>query len=112
MELVLVAIAVLLNLSGRGRVNLYVIPPMAVIATFAITFWLGLKIKSKLVEVCPAWCSHRGRRHPHVRRPDTRATGAVAILVAKALKVIGGAAAGVVLARRQSATRLVSETQS
>jgi hypothetical protein len=49
MELVLVAIAVLLNLSGRGRVNLYVIPPMTVIATFAITFWLGLKIKSKFV---------------------------------------------------------------
>jgi hypothetical protein len=49
MELVLFAIAVTLNLSGAGRVNLYVIPPAALIATFAITVWLGRPIKSKYV---------------------------------------------------------------
>src|SRR5207253_1253276 len=49
MELVLFAIAVPLNLSGAGRVNLYVIPPAALIATFAITVWLGRRIKSKFV---------------------------------------------------------------
>jgi hypothetical protein len=42
MELVLFAIAVPLNLSGRGRVNLYVIPPAALIATLQSLFgWEG-----------------------------------------------------------------------
>jgi hypothetical protein len=47
MELALFAIAVPLHLSAAGRLNLYVIPPVAPIATFAITVWLGRPIKAK-----------------------------------------------------------------
>ncbi len=47
MELVLFAIAAPLNLSGRGRVNLYLIPPAALFATFLVTVWLGRGFKSK-----------------------------------------------------------------
>ena len=100
MELVLFAIAVPLFLSGAGRVLVYVVPPAALIATFAITVWLGGKIASRLVlhgvligvvgtlmyvgltraqpEPWPYWVAH-------------------------ALKVVGGAAGGMVLARRQIA---------
>src|SRR3984893_789595 len=49
MELVLIAIAAPLFKSGAGRVLVYVIPPAALIATFAITVWLGRKINSKFV---------------------------------------------------------------
>ena len=101
MELVLFAIAVPLFLSGAGRVLVYVVPPAALIATFAITVWLGRRINSKFVlhgvligvvgtlmyvgltraqpEPWPYWVAH-------------------------ALKVVGGAAGGMVLARRQTAT--------
>ena len=100
MELVLFAIAVPLFLSGAGRVLVYVVPPAALIATFAITVWLGRRINSKFVlhgaligvvgtlmyvgltraqpEPWPYWVAH-------------------------ALKVVGGAAGGMVLARRQIA---------
>jgi hypothetical protein len=37
MELVLFAIAIPLNLSGNRRVALYVVPPAALIATYAFT---------------------------------------------------------------------------
>ncbi len=98
MELVLFAIAVPLFLSGAGRVLVYVVPPAALIATFAITVWLGRRITSKFVlhgvligvvgtlmyvgltraqpEPWPYWVAH-------------------------ALKVVGGAAGGMVLERRQ-----------
>src|SRR5260370_34996319 len=49
MELVLFAIAVPLFLSGAGRVLIYVVPPAALIATFAVTVWLGRRITSKFV---------------------------------------------------------------
>ncbi len=100
MELVLFAIAVPLFLSGAGRVLVYVVPPAALMATFAITVWLGRRINSKFVlhgaligvvgtlmyvgltraqpEPWPYWVAH-------------------------ALKVVGGAAGGMVLARRQIA---------
>jgi hypothetical protein len=100
MELVLFAIAVPLNLSGRGRVNLYVIPPAALIATFAITVWLGGRIKSKfmlhgaligIVGTLMYVALTRGQPEPWQ------------YLVGNALKVVGGATGGVVLARRQSA---------
>jgi hypothetical protein len=101
MELALFAIAVPLNLSGAGRVNLYVIPPAALIATFAVTVWLGRRIKSKfvlhgvLIGVVGALmyvAITRGQPEPWQ------------YLVAHALKVVGGAAGGVVLARRQAGT--------
>jgi hypothetical protein len=49
MEPVLFAIAVPLYLAAAGRVNLYVIPPAALVATFAVTVWLGRSLKSKFV---------------------------------------------------------------
>jgi hypothetical protein len=102
MELVLFAIALPLNLSGRGRVNLYLIPPAALMATFAITVWLGRRIKSKfvlhgvLIGVVGTFmyvALTRGQPEPWQ------------YVLANALKVVGGAVAGLVLARRQSAEK-------
>jgi len=101
MELALFAIAVPLNLSGRGRVSLYVIPPAALIATFALTVWLGRRIKSKfvlhgaligIVGTLMYVALTRGQPEPWQ------------YVVAHVLKVVGGAAAGLVLAQRRSAT--------
>jgi hypothetical protein len=97
MELVLLAIAVPLNLSGAGRVNFYVIPPAALIATFAITVWLGRPIKSNfvlhgvLIGVIGTLiyvALTRGQPEPWQ------------YLVSNGLKVVGGAAGGMFLARR------------
>jgi hypothetical protein len=97
MELVLFAIAVPLNLSGAGRVNLYVIPPAALIATFAITVWLGRPIKSKyvlhgvligVIGTLMYIALTRGQPEPWQ------------YLVANGLKVVGGAAGGMFLAGR------------
>jgi hypothetical protein len=101
MELVLLAIAIPLNLSGKGRVALYVVPPMALIATFAFTMWIGRGIASKLVlhgvligivGTLMYVCLTRARPEPWQ------------YIVANALKVVGGAAGGVVLARRRLVT--------
>lgn len=102
MELVLLAIAIPLNLSGKSRVALYVVPPMALIATFAFTMWLGRGIASKLVlhGVLVGIAGTlmyvgltRGRPEPWQ------------YVLANVLKVVGGAAGGIVLARlRQAAT--------
>jgi hypothetical protein len=100
MELVLFAIAVPLNLSGRGRVNLYVIPPAALVVTFAITIWLGQRIKSKFVlhgvligviGTLMYVALTRGGPEPWQ------------YILGNAFKVVGGAAGGMVLARRQFA---------
>ena len=102
MELVLFAIAVPLTMSGARRVSLYVVPPVALIATFAFTVWLGRKIKSRfilhgvligIVGTLMYVALTRAKPEPWQ------------YLVANALKVVGGAAGGVVLARRcQAAT--------
>jgi hypothetical protein len=102
MELVLFAIAIPLSLSSERRVALYVVPPVALFATFAITMWLGRPIASKLVlhgvliDVVGTLMYvglTRGRPEPWQ------------YLVANALKVVGGAAGGLALARkRQAAT--------
>jgi hypothetical protein len=100
MELVLFAIAAPLFLSGAGRVLIYVMPPGALIAAFAITVWLGRKITSKfvlhgvligIVGTLIYVALTRGQPEPWQ------------YLVAHGLKVIGGAAGGMVLARRQTA---------
>ena len=100
MELVLIAIAVPLFKSGAGRVLVYVIPPAALIATFAITVWLGRKINSKFVLhgtligiVGTLMYIALTRAQPEPWQ----------YWVAHALKVVGGAAGGMVLARRQTA---------
>jgi len=99
-ELVLLAIAIPLNMSGAGRVNLYVIPPAAFLATFAITVWLGRGIKSKFVLHSVligivGTAIYVGLTHA---QPEPWQ-----YIGANILNVIGGAAGGMVLARRQSA---------
>jgi hypothetical protein len=101
MELVLFAIAIPLFLSGAGRVLVYVIPPAALVATFAITVWLGWRIKSKFVlhgvligVIGTLMYVGLTRLQPEPWQ----------YLVAHALKVVGGAAGGMLLARRQAAT--------
>jgi hypothetical protein len=100
MELALFAIAVLLNLRGERRVALYVVPPAALFATFGFTIWLGRGIASKLVlhgvligivGTLMYVGLTRGRPEPWQ------------YVVANALKVVGGAVGGVVLARRRQA---------
>jgi hypothetical protein len=102
MELILFALAVPLSLGGARRVALYVIPPVALFATFAATVWLGRGIVSKLVlhgvligmvGTLMYVALTRGRPEPWQ------------YIVANALKIVGGAAGGMVLARgRRAAT--------
>src|SRR4029077_7329865 len=106
MELVLFAIAVPLFLSGAGRVLVYIVPPAALIATFAITVWIGRGIKSNFVlhgvligVVGTLMYIGLTRAQPEPWQ----------YWLAHALKVVGGAAAGTLLARRQTATRLAAE---
>ena len=106
MELVLFAIAVPLYLGGEGRVLVYVVPPAALIATFAITVWIGRGIKSNFVQhgvligvVGTLMYIGLTRAQPEPWQ----------YWLAHALKVVGGAAAGTLLARRQTATRLAAE---
>ena len=106
MELVLFAVAVPLYLSGAGRINFYVVPPVALAATFAITVWLGRGIKSNFVVhgvligiVGTLMYIGLTRAQPEPWQ----------YWVAHALKVVGGAAGGMVLARRHTATRLAAE---
>lgn len=98
MELVLFAVAVPLTLRGERQVALYVVPPLALFATYAFTVWLGSGIASMhilhgiLIGVAGTLMYvglTRGRPEPWQ------------YLVANALKVVGGAAGGMVLARRR-----------
>jgi hypothetical protein len=106
MELVLFAIAAPLFLSGAGRVLVYVVPPAALIATFAVTVWLGRRIKANFVlhgvligVVGTLMYVGLTRAQPEPWQ----------YWLAHALKVVGGAAGGMVLARRQTATKLAAE---
>jgi hypothetical protein len=101
MELVLFAIAVPLDLSGERQVALYVVPPVALIATFAVTVWLGRGIASKfvlhgaligIVGTLMYVGLTRGRPEPWQ------------YIVANAVKIVGGVAGGMVLARRRQVT--------
>ena len=101
MELVLFAIAIPLTLGGARSVALYVVPPAALIATFAFTVWLGRGFASKLVlqgvligVVGTLMYVALTRERPEPWQ----------YIVANALKVVGGAAGGVVLARQRPAT--------
>jgi hypothetical protein len=100
MELVLFAIAVPLNISGARQVALYVVPPAALLATFGFTVWLGRAISSKLIlhgvligVVGTLMYVGLTRARPEPWQ----------YLVANALKIVGGAIGGMVLARRRQA---------
>jgi hypothetical protein len=100
MEVVLIAIAVPLSLIGAGSTLVYVIPPAALAVTFAITLWLGRGIESRLV-------LHGvliGIAGTLMYIALTRAASEPwQYILAHLLKVVGGAAAGVVLVRRRAA---------
>jgi hypothetical protein len=100
MELVLFAIAVPLTLSGAVRVPLYVVPPAALVATFAITVWLGRGIASKLVLHGVLIGVAGTLMYVAITRGGPEPWQ---YLVAHAMKIVGGAAGGVVLARRRQA---------
>jgi hypothetical protein len=100
MELVLFALAVPLNMSGARRVALYVVPPVALVATFVFTMWVGRGMVSKFVlhgvligiaGTLMYVALTRGRPEPWQ------------YIFANALKVVGGAAGGMILARRRRA---------
>ena len=100
MELVLAVIAVPLFLGGAEWVLVYIVPPAALIATFGVTAWFGRTIASKfvlhgvlvgVVGTLMYVALTRGAPEPWQ------------FLVAHALKVVGGAAGGMVLAGRQTA---------
>jgi membrane-associated HD superfamily phosphohydrolase len=100
LEVVLIAIAASLFLSGAGRVLVYIVPPAALIATFAVTVWLGREFRSKFILhgvligiVGTLMYVALTRAQPEPWQ----------YWVAHALKVVGGAAGGTVLAHRQTA---------
>ncbi len=101
MELVLFAFAIPLTMSGKGRVALYVVPPMALIATFAITMWLGRGISSKLVLHGVLIGIAGTLMYVGLTRGSPEPWQ---YIVANALKIVGGAAGGMVLARRRLVT--------
>lgn len=100
MEIVLFVVAVPLTLNGARRVALYVVPPLALIVTYAFTVWLGRGFASRFVlhgvligVVGTLMYVGLTRARPEPWQ----------YIVANALKVVGGAAGEVVLARRRQA---------
>jgi len=100
MEVILFAVAIPLYLGGEGRLLVYVVPPLALIATFAVTVWLGRGFKTRFVlqgmligVIGTLMYIALTRAQPEPWQ----------YWVAHALKVVGGAAGGVVLARRRTA---------
>jgi drug/metabolite transporter (DMT)-like permease len=98
MELILFAIAVPLNLIGATRTELYSLPPAAFIATCAVTVWLGRRIQARLVlhgvligvaGILMYVGLSLGAREPWQ------------YVLGNALKVVGGAVGGMVLARQR-----------
>ena len=100
MEVVLFAVAIPLFLGGLSRTLVYIVPPVALMATFAVTLWLGKGMKSNFVLqgvligiVGTLMYIALTRAQPEPWQ----------YWLAHALKVIGGAAAGIVLANRRTA---------
>ena len=100
MEVILIATAVPLSLGGLGHVLIYVIPPEALFATFAVTVWLGRGIHSKFVLhgvligiVGTLMYIALTRAQPEPWQ----------YWLAHALKIVGGAAGGMLLASRGTA---------
>jgi hypothetical protein len=98
MELVLFAIAVPLTMHGARQVALYTVPPAALVATYLFTVWLGRGIASKLV-LHGALIGVAGTlMYVALTRARPEPWQYV---VANALKIVGGIAGGMVLARRR-----------
>ena len=99
MEVVLFAVAIPLFLSGQGRLLVYVVPPLALVATFAVTLWLGRAIKTNFI-------LHGvliGVVGTLIYIAITRAQPEPwQYWLAHALKIVGGIGAGMVLAQCQT----------
>lgn len=105
MEVVLIAVAVPLFLGGAGRVLVYVIPPVALVATFAVTVWLGRGIKTNLV-VHGVLIGVAGTlMYIALTRAQPEPWQ---YWLAHGLKIVGGAAGGAVLARRPAASGMAA----
>src|ERR1700730_7725978 len=98
MEVILFAIAIPLFLSGAGRLLVYVVPLVALAATFAVTVWLGRRIKTKPVLHGVLIGVVGTLMYVGLTRAQLEPWQ---YWVAHALKVVGGAAAGLVLAGRR-----------
>jgi hypothetical protein len=98
MEVILFAIAIPLFLVGLGRTLVYVIPPAALISTYAVTVWLGKGIKSNFVLHGVLIGVLGTLMYIAITRAQPEPWQ---YWLAHALKLVGGAAAGIVLARRQ-----------
>lgn len=100
MEVALFAIAVPLFMSGRGDVNLYVIPPASLLLTYLVTVWIGRGFASRFVlqgtlvgVVGTLMYVALGRAQPEPWQ----------YVLGHALKLLGGALAGRTLARDRTA---------
>ena len=101
MEVALIGVAVPLFLGGAGRVLVYVIPPSALVATFAVTVWLGRGIKTNFV-VHGVLIGVAGTlMYIALTRAQPEPWQ---YWLAHGLKLVGGAAGGMVLARRRAAS--------
>jgi hypothetical protein len=100
MEVILVATAVPLFLGGLARVLVYVIPPEALLATFAVTVWLGRGINSKLVLHGVLIGIAGTLMYIALTRTQPEPWQ---YWLAHALKIVGGAAGGMLLASRRAA---------
>jgi hypothetical protein len=99
MEVVLFAIAIPLFLGGAGWILVYVVPPAALIATFAVTVWLGRAIKANFVLHGVLIGILGTLMYVAITRVQPEPWQ---YWLAHVLKVVGGAGAGMVLARRQA----------
>jgi hypothetical protein len=97
MAFVLFVIAVPLFLAGVGQVLIYVMPPAAFFATFAMTVWLGRRVVSRSVLHGVLIGVSGTLMYLGLTR---MAPEPGQYLVDPALKVVGGVAGGLVLARQ------------
>jgi hypothetical protein len=100
MEVILVATAVPLSLGGLAHVLVYVIPPEALFATFAVTVWLGRGIHSKLALHGVLIGIAGTLMYIALTRAQPEPWQ---YWLAHALKIAGGAAGGMLLASRRNA---------
>jgi hypothetical protein len=100
MELILFAIAIPLFLGGLARTLVYVVPPVALISTFAVTLWLGKGMKANFVLQGVLIGIVGTLMYVALTRAQPEPWQ---YWFAHALKVVGGAAAGMVLANRRTA---------
>jgi hypothetical protein len=107
MELMLFAIAIPLFLGGLARTLIYVVPPVALISTFAVTLWLGKGMKANFVLQGVLIGIVGTLMYVALTRAQPEPWQ---YWLAHALKVVGGGAAGLVLANRRTAGNNVPST--